>query len=401
MKLNKFLLTSALGLAMTSLTQAGNVYISGSTAMRNVVYNTLVASGAVFTTVPAVTVYHGSVGSPQKATYMAFYGTLVGGSTPTTLYTSWSGSEAGILNAASNNVSAFWPNYIGDGVAINTTLGTIQDNSASDPATFSAHPSDLAMGDNDQPFSRTKTPVLTTKAEVGVITFEWLRNHGQWYGSSYPTNITESQIRQAMGSFCKLAVFTGNSADVNNYVYVSGRNNGSGTRVNAFGTSGWGIFTSPKQIMMDTSGNMQDLSGDGSGVYAGDYGFESGGDLSKTLGADTSAKPDLVHSKTGFSVIAYAGVSDANTAIGLGAEALMLDGVQFTPANVIEGRYTYWGNEYIFAANSVTSGTEAKSIFDLLSASTGIPTYCDGVTAINLNNMHCTRQGPTSDPAHN
>jgi hypothetical protein len=390
MKLNKSILAVTLGLSLASLCNAGNVYFTGSTAMRATVYAALINPGTVFQSAPTTTLYQGgSTGNNagNGASYMAFSGTLVGGAGTTIVYCHWSGSEAGILDVCSNTVvtETFLDPSLLDGADHGTNVPSLTVSAAVN----------LAMADNDQPFSRTKKPTLTKKSEVGIITFEWVRNPGLWTG----TNVTDSQIRQAFSGFCPLAVFSGNAADTNNFVYVSGRDNQSGTRVNAYGTSGFGIFTIPKQIEMNSSGVMQDLTG--SGTYAGDYGFSSGGTLAKTMGANTTAASDLWNGVTGYSVIAYLGVGDANTAITAGAVALNIDGVPFSPAAVKEGTYNFWGNEFIFAANNVAVGSEADKTFGFLAATTGINTFCDGTKAIKLTDMHCTRNGPTSDPAHN
>lgn len=385
MKLNKSVLAVVLGLGMTCLTQAGNVYMSGSTAMRSIVYNTLIAPGVVFQSAPSVTLFNGGGSS---ANYMAFVGTLVGGSGSTTVQCHWSGSEAGILNVASNTVVTV--------DFIDPTLLDGTDHGSALPGLTQQHAVDLAMGDNDQPYSRTPKPTLTKKAPVGVITFKWIRNKGLWTG----TNVTDSMIRQAFSGFCPRAVFSGVNGETNDYVYVSGRNNQSGTRVNAFGTCGYGILTIPKQIEINNSGVMQDLDAP-NGVYAGDFGYESGGTLCKTMQGDTTASADLWNGGTGFSVVAYGGVGDADAGIALGAVELSYNGVKFSPQAVIEGTYGFWGNEYVFAANNVVANSEADKTYTRLAATTGINAYCDGVKAIKLTDMHCTRPGPTGDPAHN
>jgi hypothetical protein len=395
MKISKIILAvAALGLGTVSLSNAGTVFMSGSTAMRSTVYSALTNVGTVFQAAPTVTLYQGGTtgnNAGNGANYMAFSGTLVGGSGTTILECHWTGSEAGILGVCSNTLPAFYDTFIDPSTLDGADHGTNVPSTVSDPA-------NLAMADNAQKFSRTKKPVLTTSAEVGVITFKWVRNPGNWAG----TNVTDSQIRQALGGLCKLAVFSGNAADTNSYVYVSGRDNQSGTRVNAYGDSGFGIFSIPSQIEVNSSGVMQ-LSPNG--LYLDDFGYSSGGTLAKTLGASTIAPDsDLANTNAGnngFSVIAYASVGDAATAIGLGAKELTYDGVTFSPAAVKEGTYTFWGNEYIFEANNVAAGSEADSIFGLLSATTGINNFCDGTKAIKLTDMNCTRNGPTSDPAHN
>lgn len=380
MKINKSILAVALGLSVAGVSEAGTVYVTGSTAMRSTFYAAATAPNVIFSGTPLVTLYNGGGSS---ANFMAFSGTLKGGSGNTVIDCSWSGSENGIKDVATGVTETFI-----DPSSLNNS-----DNGTSLPSATVSHAADLAMADNAQAFSRTTSPVLNTGTPVGVITFKWIRNPGKWTG----LNVTDSQIRQAMGGYCPLAVFSGNAADTTSYVYVSGRDSGSGTRVNAFGDSGFGILSFPNQIEMNTSGVMQDL--DGNGTYAGDFGFTSGGTLCGTMGANTTTATDSWNGGTGYSVIAYASVGDAQTGINLGAVELSYNGVPFSSAAVKEGTYTFWGNEYIYQANSVDS--EAQAAYSLLSASTGITAYCDGVKAIKLSDMNCTRTGPNSDPSHN
>jgi hypothetical protein len=377
MKLNKTLMAGAVALSLAEASNAGTVYMTGSTAMRGIVYTTIRSSGTVFTAIPTTTLFQGGGSS---ANYMAFSGTLVGGSGTTVIQCHWSGSEGGINDVASGATEQFIDPSLLDGT----------DHGSAVPGTTVGASANLAMADNKQSFSRTKSPTLTTGAEVGVITFTWVRNPGLWTGN----NVTDSMIRQALQGGARRSVFTGASGQ-NDFVYVSGRDNQSGTRVNAFGVTGWGIFALPNQIEMDSSGNMVNL--DGAGTYAGDYGFSSGGTLAGTLGGVTTNKTDQVNGGTGYSVIAYLSRGDANTAIGNGAVELTYNGITQSSANVIEGTHTFWGNEYIYQQNSAP--TEAQTVYTKLVA--GIPANCDGVKAIALTAMHCTRQGPTADPAHN
>jgi hypothetical protein len=379
MKLNKVILAGASCLGAISLCNAGTIYLTGSTAMRGSIYTTITKPASVFTAAPAFTTYEGS--SASGANYMVFSGTLVGGSGTTVIKCHWSGSEGGIRDVASGANETFVDDSIVDGLSHTTS-----------PGTTITHNVDLAMADNAQAFSRTRTPAIITGQAVAAITFTWVRNPGLWTG----TNVTDSMIRQALQGVCKRAVFSGNASDTNDFVYVSGRDNQSGTRVNAFGTSGFGIFTIPNQIEMDSSGNMLDLAAP-SGTYAGDYGFSSGGTLAGTLGAVTTAKPDLNNGGTGFSVIAYLSRGDANAAIANGAVELTYNGVAQNSANVKEGTHTFWGNEYIYQKNGASS--EAQNAYNNLVAS--IPNDVNGITAIKLSDMHCVRSGPTSDPQHN
>lgn len=395
MKLNKTIVAIALGLSAVSLSQAETIYLTGSTAMRSSIYSVLTNAGAVFQSQPVFTGYSGSTaaGSAGGDTYMGFAGTLVGGSGTTLISCFWSGSEDGILHVASNSVVN--QTFMQDSL-ISTT--TSSDNSGTPAITNTA--AALAMADNAQSFSRTTSPVLNG-SEVGVITFEWVRNPGLWTGS----NISDPQILQAMlGGGAKRAAFDGNFNDTNDYVYISGRDTGSGTRVNALGNCGYGILTPVNQVEMNSSGVMQPLStstnrfGVISTNYIGNFGFSSGGTLAGSMGASTASLSDLVHTNsTGYSVIAYLSTSDGATAIGKGATGLTYDGVAFSPTNVEEGTYTFWGNEYIYEAQNADA--TASAVFGLISTNTG--PFCNGVTAIALTSMHSTRPGPTGSPTHN
>jgi hypothetical protein len=400
MKSNKLILAGALALGCVGVAQA-DCYITGSTAMRSTVWKALSTSGQVFTGAITATYYDDGVtdgSAPQNANWMVFSGTLTGGGAAT-VYCHWSGSEAGIADVANGTAEKFVT-----GASVNG-----MDNGTNVPVNTASHVVDLAMADNDQTFSQVygnpagSPPLaLNTGSQVGIITFEYVRNPGLWTG----TNLTDQLVRGALASGLKRAQFTGVS-NQNDFVYVSGRDNGSGTRVNSFGTSGYGIFTSPGQIEIDgTSGAMQVLfnTTNSHGVvthhYVGDFGFSSGGTLAKTMGGNTTAATDQITLGTGFSVIAYLSVGDAGTAVGKGAVVCSLDGVSFSPVAVSEGQYNFWGNEFIYQNNTLGSdSTDATTVYNNLVAD--IPGDCDGIKAIANSQMDCTRGGPTSDPAHN
>jgi hypothetical protein len=379
--LSKSIIAAVLGLSISSVSHAGVVYLTGSTAARANVFQCLSTAGAVFTAAPTITTYAGS--SASGSTFMAFSGTLVGGSGTTIIDCDWSGSEAGYKDVATGTSETFIDP---------TSLNGLNNGTAAPSATVS-HTVDVAMADNAQAYSRTTSPTVATKP-VGVITFKWVRNPGLWTGA----NVTDSMIQNALNGFAPRALFDGNSAHVNDEVYVTGRDNSSGTRVNTYGDSGFGIFTVPNQIEINgTTGAMIDLTG--GGVFEGDFGFSSGGTLAKTMGANTTAASDQITGSTGFSVIAYLGYNDAVTAIGAGATELTYDGVAFSPTAVEQGQYTFWGNEFV--SHSPTADAEAVSTWTLLGATTGVTAFGDGNALISLSAMQASRSGPNSAPSHN
>jgi len=153
MKLNRTILAGALSVGVATLAQAGTIYMTGSTAMRGIVYATMLAPGAVFTAAPTTTLFEGG---GSGANYMAFSGTLVGGSGTTIIQCHWSGSEGGIKDVATGASEQFMDPSLMDGT----------DHGTNSPSLFVSSSADLAMADNAQAFSRTKTPTLTTGAEV-------------------------------------------------------------------------------------------------------------------------------------------------------------------------------------------------------------------------------------------
>lgn len=394
MKLNKSILAAAaLTLGMAGVSEAGTVYLTGSSAARSAVYAALNSVGVVFNAAPAVTTYDGTAGSPNGANYMAFVGTDTFGN-PLTVQCHWSGSEAGVKDVATGQSENFIQASL-----LNTTAGTVQDNGSAQPASFDAASANVAMADNAQAYSRTTSPLVQSNAAVGVITFKWIRNPGLWTG----TNVSSSQIIQALSGVGYRSIFDGDPSHVNDFVYVSGRNAFSGTRVNAYGDCGFGILSTPYQIEINgTTGDMvsdTDLNGT-PGVYFGDIGFESGGTLCKTMGASTVGKTDLANGGTGgFSVIAYASVGDAQKGIDLGAKELSYNGVWFSRNAVIEGAYSFWGNEYILGANGISG--QAKNVYSALIP--GIPTAAGHSSTgfIPFSDMNCARSGPTGAIGHN
>ncbi len=380
--LNKSIVAAVLGLSVADVSHAGVIYLTGSTAARSTVYAALAAPGAVFQGTPTITTYAGS--SASGSTYMAFVGTLVGGSGSTTIDCDWSGSEAGIKDVADAQSESF----------LNPATLNGANNGAANPTDVVSETVNMAMADNAQAYSRTTTPAVGTQTEVGIVTFEFVRNPGLWTG----TNVTDAQVQQALGGFAPRALFDGNSAHTGDFVYVEGRNNQSGTRVNAFGDSGFGILNPPQQIEINSSGVMQDLTG--GGVYSGDFGASSGGSLAATMGANTTAQTDQVNGGTpGFSVIAYLGLSDAATAITDGGTALSFNGIPFSAAAVEQGQYSFWGNEYCDLQASPTT-EESLAFHNLTAVSTGISHYGDGTTVIPLASMqsHPLRPQQRSGP---
>jgi hypothetical protein len=213
--------------------------------------------------------------------------------------------------------------------------------------------------------------------------------------------VTDAQLRVLLAGGSHASLLTGNSNDVN-YVYISGRDQFSGTRVNCYGIPRYGIGGSCNQVEIGSDGSMTDQNPP-TGTYVGSFGYSSGGTLATQMGYDLSqgTSQDL-NTGTGnhFSVIGYLGYSDATTAKNNGGTELSYNGVMESTAAIQEGQYALWGNEWLYRKTTVSS--QATAVYNLLSpVATGINAHADNVLFIDQRTMHATRNGPTSDPTHN
>jgi hypothetical protein len=377
MKTKSLLLAGALGLGFATVAGATQyVYVTGSTAARGAFFNSVTNGSTVFDAAPSIVTQGSS--NPGGSTYMNFSNTLSGVATIVKCH--WSGSEGGISDLSGSATEQF--------------LDDAATTSSSSTGPFISSTVDLCMADNDKAFSRNPGAAITG-TKVCIIPFKWEKEKGS---AADLTNVSDQNLRAALNGFAKLAQFTGNSADTN-FVYVSGRDNQSGTRVNEYGDTGFGIFSAPSQLEVNSDGSMLNQGG---GVYLGDYGYSGGGTLATQLGYDLSQSTAVdVANGDGiehYSVVAMLGTGDAATAEANGASPLAYNGIPYSTAAIIEGQWNAWGNEFIYHKNTVSS--QALTVFNALASSTGISGHADGVNTIKLSSMHAVRNGPTSDPIH-
>jgi hypothetical protein len=384
MNTKSIVLAGAIGLSLVNMASAINyVYVTGSTAARASVVAAMTTVGVVFDSISSQ-VGQGNA-TFNKCTYHIITGHMVGDpvGVVTSLKTDWSGSEGGIADLAGSGTE----NFLDDSAV----------SSSSSPGPFISSPVDIAMADNAVAYSRNPRAAVTG-AFVGVIPFKWVKEKGSLAGI---TNVTDCALRVILTGGQPAALLTGNAADTN-WVYITGRDHFSGTRVNTFGDTGFGIFTSPSQLQVAANGSMIDQVPP-TGTYLGDYGYSSGGSVATQMGYDLSqgTSQDLyTGSGLHFSVIAYLGYSDAGTAVSNGGTELAYNGVMESTAAIQQGQYQFWGNEYIYRKNTVSS--QATSVYNLLSSvTTGINHQADGISFIDQTTMKSARTGPTADVIHN
>lgn len=419
--MKKNLLTSALLAAgIISQANAANVvYLTGSTAFRSVVYNSLNTSGAggVFDSAPSITTYGKGPAPSNGATWMLFHGNING--VETYIDCLWSGSEAGIASTASATPSQALddggplanvpPYFLVPDINVNPAPGS---SSAPGSTQTNSTPTqaNLTMADTSQAVSLTRTPALTpigsASGIVGIVPFTWVKNQQNtgaptWWSNL--VNVTHEQLQVQLAIPQVVGFFTGNNTDTNNYVYTVGRNKGSGTRVNTLADTGYGVGVPVDQFSIGgfpTSDGvtlaLHDMADWGTAAGS-DEGYEGGGDVSKALAIKGSVtQVDPINGPTGWMAIGYLGIGDA-TANGNGPTVnwLTLNGVAESNGTIENGAYSFWGHEHLYGQPglSVTSpaynvGTNLAAI---ISTKLGGSVATANDTGIATKYMHCDK----------
>ncbi len=352
MKVSKILMTGVVALGLASQAHANNTnYLVGSTAFRSATYS---AIRSLYS--PGFTEVTYGNSNPAKGNQMMWIGTVTGISGTTVIKANWSGSvggvraiDGGILTGGFIADSKVAGNYAGVTTAINGTDAAFYDQTLHKPT--------VSMADNFQSTTKYNTTLLNDDI-IGVVPFEWIKNNNLVSDAHWArlTNITDPLARVLLAGGIPLAQLTGNPADFNGanpWVYAVGRSNDSGTRVAAFADTLLGVFSVPVQYDISAGPTLAlDAHPDVEGhpTTDGSQGYISGGDVAAAMsigGSGTAADP--INGGTGWYAIAYVGISDANTAIGNGAAALTYNGIAYTPGNVQNGEYGFWGYEHILS----------------------------------------------------
>ena len=410
-------MTAALsvGFAGVASAQVNHIYLSGSTAFRAATFNAVKAS---FDAAPTVAAWGCAAANlvptgeiqAQTGKFMMFSNTV--SSTPTIVKCAWSGSEAGIQDVVQNSTK-FEGFPTDDQLTGNITLTT------GVPNTNDQSHVDIAMADNSQVSSKTKTPALTGFCKAGVIPFVWCKNNqtnssittapADWSAIS---NLSDANLALALAGNLKMAQLIGDPANTK-YCYVAGRNNNSGTRVNAYLTAGQPILLNSQQIQIaagpgGTATNSALLASattpyPGGSPATGGNGQDSGGTLGNTMTiAGSATTTDGVNGGTGWYAVAYIGIPDFFGAQLGGAVSLTFNGVPFSVGNVQEGTYTMWNYEYSYLANGDTATGGNIAAFNFFN--TMCTKWDSSINAgfeISLASMHCVKATDQADPVHN
>jgi hypothetical protein len=387
MKINSTLVAAALGLASVSLANATQyIYLTGSTAARGAVFNTLTnGTAGGFDAAPVWSSYGNALAA--NGTYMEFSNTISG--TPTIIKCDWSGSEAGIADVSGTATEPFPADFGVGGIAAGVTSATKPSGTGLVTNTV-----DLAMADNGIAYSKNPSSTAIQSAHpVVVVPFVFVKTTTTIPDQDAFTNVTDNAFKVLAAGGDALTLFTGNPADINNNVYLAGRDNNSGTRVNTFDETGYGSGKATVQIELDGSGQLVKFGS----IYTTPSGQSSGGTLAGTL-TNTTGTVDFIADSSGATkgivAVAYLGLADDATAEGSPnfATRLNYNGVAYSAANVENGTYTLWGNEYILQKNGDTT-SDINTVFSAIQANASANT---DQYEIPLSSMNVSRTGPNS-----
>jgi hypothetical protein len=427
MKINSKITLALLALGLVSSASADNVvYLTGSTAFRGVVYNSLHdnsgGAGAVFDAGTVTQATRGNA-NPAGCNYMLFHGKI--GGTPTYIDCVWSGSEAGIASAS--DVTLQNTDRNGNPIALagspaqwlladgSVSMTDSSANPTSGELEATSHGSDLAQADTSQAVSLTPYVAGTSTAlkdygTEGVVTFTWAKNYNTSPNPAWSrlTNITMAQANVQLGYPQVAAFFTGNPDDTNR-VYTIGRNKGSGTRANTLSYSGYGTTTSVQQFSIGYG--VQPGEAQTSDLLLqseGNNGYESGGGVAKALGIDGScSQTDPFTGTTGWIAIGYLGVGDALTAPLTTSNFLTESGVMESDGAIEEGQYAFWGHEHLFGKFGINGYQDQVGglIFNAVQAQLANSGAGSNPAAhssgIALTYMHCDKATDVSYPVRN
>jgi len=449
----------AMGIVSQAMATDPVVYLTGSTAFRSTIFKSLSDTSGTTNSVFMPGFSYGTWGnsSAGSANYMVFHGVLTnaGAYNGQSVYIdcAWSGSEAGIGSVCDATLQnelrdgtytnllgspETWVDYASATLAPAASGGNVVTSAPGPNGTLTngaqleanSHQGDLAQADTSQTVSFTPQTTnvltqLTPYGTEGVVTFTISKNVQPNPSQSWNdcSNVTLPQLNILFANGVAPAwFFTGNTND-HQYVYLVGRNFGSGTRQNMLSDSGYGGHRPVDQNSIGYGIDPRDPAQDPKTLLLqdeGNNGYESGGGVAKAL-ADSGGstiqgscqQTDPINGGTGWFALGYLSPSDALSTGNNGGQGLYpntnnwvtVDGVFSSNGTIENGQWWYWGHEYLYGKHGI-NGIQAAVGTDLFNAtvsqllSLGYGTDPNGHDAgIPYGRMKVTKASDTAFPA--
>jgi len=393
MNIKNTLLAGVAAIGMAQMASADVYYrVTGSSAFADAshtaILNVFAASGN------SLTSYAYETSALTGSKVAIFKGTINGITGNVIVKTKFNGSELGIqATAHGDNIT-----FLNDSVlpASGSTASVASSNETDVTAPSACHSdtwqsaSRFAAGAtvtvNGSPVTYTAlTGFDGASGTVGVVPFKFFATSDAPF-----SNLTTAQGSALWGAGkIGLDAFTGLSADASKYVFATGRDIDSGTRLNAMLAIGLSANGAIKQYQPSTSANVQLTatpsgtanklipfpSGTINGVSVALYnnGYNSGGNMSKAIGCAATA----FGGTTGVAaVIGYASAADCDSRIAANQnKELSLNGISLgnaggnykTVTALTGGLYTFWCYEHIYySAATAADTTGIKTVADLI-----------------------------------
>jgi hypothetical protein len=401
------------------------VNITGATAFRVATLDSIkarfVASGQ-----PFKFAHDRNAGNNQAfngATLSIFQGTFPGISGVTTIRTSFNGSVEG-LNALVNSPAAD-PDYLDPSVLSSLTAVVGGNNGGNGQGGVSSPKapaqSDIAFSDVALSSTAFAGASLQPAApEAGTVVFTMIANEG---AAGILDNLNTQNFRALYAAgYLPLSFFTGDPNDTD-YVFASGRNDGSGTRTAYLAETAYGIANPVNQFLVGrkdsttiqalyrvpAGGTNPELaaitpaltlsSANASTIWDqnidGNGGYSSGSTLRDDMGRTSTsvtvyeADGSELGSELNIHLVTWLALGDASPARGAGAVILGYNGVKLEDFattgtlsaadqdKVTQGAYTAWSFQQMYLRNDITAGDKVTAYngikSNLVLGTTGIP----------------------------
>ena len=414
------------GLAASASAQTTEITITGATAFRQAtmqaIYDAYDSVGDLGTGFNVCHDFSGNNLSQLIASNKAvFSGTFPGITGTTVIRTSFNGSAEGLNAIAGNNNPTFLT------AAALGTPGAVIKGSTTTP-TETLRPK-FSFSDVYQSSTPVDNMVLNPSgsSKVGIVTFCMIANEG---APADLTNVTNQQARALWANgLQKLSLFTGDPNDTD-YVFATGRNDGSGTRaayltewtygvanlVNQYiatstGTAGNSTITKITAVPANGLGTGNTLTSGASNASTlwgntavGNGGYSSSSALRTVMGY-TSANVTVYDGSTQDALIENANIllltflssADSLNAATAGGKILSYNGVSVTPIvaagsylssgfneadfkKIASGTYSAWSYQHLYYHGSL-SATETTWYTNMKSTwiPAGLQTTSNGV----------------------
>jgi hypothetical protein len=237
---------------------------------------------------------------------------------------------------------------------------------------------------------------------AGVVPFEWVLGYTGGTGTTTINNAISNIGQQTANAlvangYVSQSALSGATNPSDNYFYLVGRNEDSGTRIDSLAEIQFGVVTDIFQYYVPGyAGNPAGVNATKAGYFPkqalnteptiswnalGNSGYATGADVRTALNSTvsltgTSSMANGTAGNTGSNYfIGYVGISDANNVVinppgslaaksGAACKALTYNGVAYSPTTVENGSYTDWGYEHIYYLPSNANATLINAIAD-------------------------------------